>query len=92
MELSDMTPKRPYLMRALYDWIVDNQLTPHLVVDATIVGTKVPQQFVCPTKIQYCTVTEYNLVKIIKTKCYIKGSESHRTYGNYIISHVSSEY
>ncbi|HAR55642.1 MAG TPA: ClpXP protease specificity-enhancing factor, partial [Idiomarina baltica] len=31
MELSDMTPKRPYLMRALYDWIVDNQLTPHLV-------------------------------------------------------------
>ena len=46
MELSDMTPKRPYLMRALYDWIVDNQLTPHLVVDATIVGTKVPQQFV----------------------------------------------
>ncbi|RUO55212.1 ClpXP protease specificity-enhancing factor [Idiomarina fontislapidosi] len=41
-----MTPKRPYLMRALYDWIVDNQLTPHLVVDATIVGTQVPQQFV----------------------------------------------
>ncbi|PHQ73099.1 MAG: ClpXP protease specificity-enhancing factor [Idiomarina sp.] len=41
-----MTPKRPYLLRALYDWIVDNQLTPHLVVDATIVGTKVPQQFV----------------------------------------------
>ena len=52
---------------------------------------KVPQRFVCPTKIQYCTVTEYNLVKIIKTKCYIKGSESHRTYGNYIISHVSSD-
>ena len=46
MELSEMTAKRPYLMRALYDWIVDNQLTPHLVVDATIVGTKVPQQFV----------------------------------------------
>ena len=53
---------------------------------------KVRQRFVCPTKIQYWTVTEYNLVKIIKTKCYIKGSESHRTYGNYIISHVSSEY
>ena len=45
-----------------------------------------------PTKIQYCTVTEYKLVTIVKTKCYIKGSESHRTYGNYIISHVSSEY
>ena len=46
MNVSEMTPKRPYLLRALYDWIVDNQLTPHLVADATIVGTKVPQQFV----------------------------------------------
>jgi len=41
-----MTPKRPYLLRALYEWIVDNNLTPHLVVDATIVGTVVPQNFV----------------------------------------------
>jgi len=41
-----MTPKRPYLLRALYEWIVDNELTPHLVVDATIVGTVVPQNFV----------------------------------------------
>ena len=41
-----MTPKRPYLLRALYEWIVDNDLTPHLVVDATIVGTVVPQNFV----------------------------------------------
>ena len=49
---------------------------------------KVPQRFVYPTKIQYCTVTEYNLVKIIKTKCYIKGSVNHRTYGNYIISRL----
>lgn len=46
MDVTEMTPKRPYLLRALYDWIVDNQLTPHLVVDATTVGTKVPQQFV----------------------------------------------
>ncbi|MGM0907074.1 MAG: ClpXP protease specificity-enhancing factor [Pseudomonadota bacterium] len=41
-----MTPKRPYLLRGLYEWIVDNDLTPHLVVDATIVGTVVPQNFV----------------------------------------------
>lgn len=41
-----MTPKRPYLLRALYEWISDNNLTPHLVVDATIVGTVVPQDFV----------------------------------------------
>mgnify|MGYP006408691447 FL=1 len=46
-----MTPKRPYLLRALYEWIVDNELTPHLVVDATIVGTVVTQNFVRDSKI-----------------------------------------
>ena len=56
------------------------------------VWKKINNMCFSPTKIQYCTVTEYKLVKIVKTKCYIKGSESHRTYGNYIISHASSEY
>ena len=29
-----MTPSRPYLIRGLYEWIVDNGLTPHLLVNA----------------------------------------------------------
>ena len=41
-----MTPRRPYLLRAFYDWLVDNDLTPHLVVDATLQGVKVPTEFV----------------------------------------------
>ena len=41
-----MTPNRPYLLRAFYDWIVDNNCTPYLVVDATVSGVKVPMQFV----------------------------------------------
>ncbi|MEE2001838.1 ClpXP protease specificity-enhancing factor [Alkalimonas sp. MEB108] len=41
-----MTPNRPYLLRAFYEWIVDNDCTPYLVVDATFPQTKVPQQFV----------------------------------------------
>ena len=41
-----MTPSRPYLIRALYEWIVDNQLTPHLLVDASLDGVSVPMQFV----------------------------------------------
>lgn len=41
-----MTPNRPYLLRAFYEWIVDNNLTPYLVVDATIPGVRVPQQHV----------------------------------------------
>ncbi|CUA86877.1 ClpXP protease specificity-enhancing factor [Pseudidiomarina woesei] len=41
-----MTPRRPYLVRAVYEWILDNQLTPHLVVDADYPGCQVPWQFV----------------------------------------------
>ncbi|WP_028766013.1 ClpXP protease specificity-enhancing factor [Shewanella fidelis] len=41
-----LTPNRPYLLRAYYDWLMDNQLTPHVVVDAYVPGTQVPQQYV----------------------------------------------
>jgi stringent starvation protein B len=48
-----MTPNRPYLIRALYDWILDNDMTPHLLVNTChpdvapvpltpVVGTSVP--------------------------------------------------
>src|SRR5690606_18069156 len=33
---------RPYLLRALWEWIVDNGMTPHLLVDATQPGVRVP--------------------------------------------------
>ena len=37
-----MSSNRPYLLRALYEWIGDNQMTPHLLVDATREGVQVP--------------------------------------------------
>lgn len=37
-----MTSNRPYLLRALYQWIGDNSMTPHLLVDATREGVQVP--------------------------------------------------
>lgn len=37
-----MTSNRPYLLRALYQWIGDNSMTPHLLVDATRDGVQVP--------------------------------------------------
>jgi stringent starvation protein B len=43
---STMTSSRPYFIRALYDWIVDNSLTPYLVVFARAGGVEVPQQYV----------------------------------------------
>ncbi len=41
-----MTPRRPYMLRAFYDWLVDNDLTPHLVVAAELPGVRVPMEFV----------------------------------------------
>ncbi len=41
-----LTPRRPYMLRAFYDWLVDNALTPHLVVDATLPNVSVPMRFV----------------------------------------------
>lgn len=40
-----MSPRRPYILRALYEWLLDNQLTPHLVVDVTLPGVQVPMEF-----------------------------------------------
>jgi stringent starvation protein B len=40
------TSRRPYLVRAMHEWMTDNGQTPHLVVDAGIAGTEVPKTFV----------------------------------------------
>ncbi|ROP58030.1 stringent starvation protein B [Enterobacter sp. BIGb0383] len=45
MDVSQLTPRRPYLLRAFYDWLLDNQLTPHLVVDVTLPGVSVPLEY-----------------------------------------------
>jgi stringent starvation protein B len=41
-----MTSNRPYLIRAIWQWISDNSLTPHLLVDADAEGVEIPRQFV----------------------------------------------
>ncbi len=40
-----MTPSKPYIMRALYEWIVDNQCTPYILVAAEAPGVVVPDGF-----------------------------------------------
>jgi len=37
-----MSSHRPYLLRALVEWINDNGMTPHIMVDASVPGVKVP--------------------------------------------------
>ncbi len=60
-----MTPSRPYLVRALNEWILDNDMTPYLVVDAGLQGVQVPQDFItngqivlniCPSAVRGLTV------------------------------------
>lgn len=41
-----MISRRPYLIRAIYEWVLDNQLTPHMLVAADAPGVRVPEQFV----------------------------------------------
>jgi stringent starvation protein B len=41
-----MTSNRPYLIRALYEWLVDNELTPYLLVDASRDSVHVPTRYV----------------------------------------------
>ncbi len=43
---AQQTSRRPYLVRAMHEWMTDNGQTPHLVVDAGVAGTDVPKAFV----------------------------------------------
>jgi len=43
--------RRPYLLRAMHEWISDNAQTPHIVVDASLQGVEVPRQYVQAGKI-----------------------------------------
>jgi stringent starvation protein B len=47
----EMTSNRPYLLRALYEWISENSMTPHILVDAGMTGVDVPEQAVQKGKV-----------------------------------------
>ncbi len=46
-----MTSNKPYLIRALNEWIIDNQMTSFLLVDAEVEGVEVPKQHIMNGKI-----------------------------------------
>lgn len=45
------TKQRPYLIRAMHEWMIDNDLTPHLVADVSSEGIDVPMEHVQDGKI-----------------------------------------
>lgn len=50
-ETPTLSSRRPYLLRAMHEWLTDNTQTPHLVVDAGVDGVQVPRQYVRDGKI-----------------------------------------
>lgn len=46
-----MTPQKPYLIRAIYEWLQDNHITPYLLVNTKIEGTQVPREYINDGKI-----------------------------------------
>ena len=49
--MTTMTSNRPYFIRAIYDWVVDNDLTPYLLVNADYPGIEVPTEHVTDGRI-----------------------------------------
>ena len=49
--MTETTSKRPYLIRAMHEWMMENDLTPHIVVDAEAEGLTVPDQYIIDGKI-----------------------------------------
>ena len=50
-EEPQLSSRRPYLLRAMHEWMTDNGQTPHFVVDASVEGVAVPRQYVRDGKI-----------------------------------------
>lgn len=46
MEMPILTSTKPYLVRALYEWITDNGCTPYIIVNAEAENVEVPTQYV----------------------------------------------
>jgi stringent starvation protein B len=46
-----MTTQKPYLVRAIYEWLNDNQLTPYLLVNTEFEGVQVPTEYIQDDKI-----------------------------------------
>ena len=69
-----MNSSRPYLIRALYQWIVDNDCTPHLLVNADYPGVQVPSKFVSDGQI---------VLNVSPTACLLYTSPSPRDKRQY---------
>jgi stringent starvation protein B len=48
-----MTSKKPYLIKAIYQWINDNKLTPHILIDTGFPNVNVPSEYIYQNQIAF---------------------------------------
>lgn len=48
---SSMSSNKPYIVKAFYEWISDNDLTPYIMVDINVYGVLVPMSYVADGQI-----------------------------------------
>lgn len=51
MQDSNVISRRPYMLRAMHQWMTDSGLTPHVIVSAEAAGAEVPTAYVRDGKI-----------------------------------------
>lgn len=71
MNILEMTPRRPHLFSAIYDWILENQLTPYIVVNTTYPYVDVPSEFILDDEI----VLNINPISVGNYMCNFDGIE-----------------
>src|SRR3546814_1137223 len=71
-----MTSNRPYLVRAMYEWINDNGMTPHLVVDSAHPDLRVPRQAVRDGKV-VLNIAPRAVAGFDVGEAYVSRSEEH---------------
>lgn len=81
---ASLTSRRPYLLRAMHEWIVDNDQTPHIVVDAGVEGVEVPREYVRNGRIVldvgYRATQELDISNEAVTCLARFGGKSHQIY------------
>lgn len=77
MDIVTVSSRRPYLIRAIYEWVLDNGLTPHILVAADAEAVEVPAEF----------VTEEGRITINVSPSAVQGLE----FGNHLI-HFSARF
>ena len=80
-----MTSSIPYLLRAINEWILDNNQTPYLIVDAEVEGTEVPLDYVNDGQIVLnISPTAVRGLEINNQNVYFSGRFSGQAYNIFV--------